>query len=161
MEQRFLECGKIVNTHGVRGEVKIVPWADSPEFLCGFSRLFLDEKPLAVRSARVHKGSVIVQFEGVDSVEAAMLLKNRVVSIDRADAHLPEGSFFLADLIGLKVIDEDGTELGTLREVLSPSVQRVYVVDGPREILIPAVPEFILETNIPGGYIKVRLLEGM
>ena len=161
MEQRFLECGKIVNTHGVRGEVKIIPWADSPEFLCGFSRLFLDEKPLAVRSARVHKGSVIVQFEGVDSVEAAMLLKNRVVSIDRADAHLPEGTFFLADLIGLKVIGEDGGELGTLREVLSPSVQRVYVVDGPREILIPAVPEFILETNIPGGYIKVRLLEGM
>ena len=161
MEQRYLECGKIVNTHGVRGEVKIVPWADSPEFLCGFSRLFLDEKPLAVRSARVHKGSVIVQFEGVDSVEAAMLLKNRVVSIDRADAHLPEGTFFLADLIGLKVIGEDGGELGTLREVLSPSVQRVYVVDGPREILIPAVPEFILETNIPGGYIKVRLLEGM
>lgn len=161
MEQRYLECGKIVNTHGVRGEVKIVPWADSPEFLCRFSRLFLDEKPLAVRGARVHKGSVIVQFEGVDSVEAAMLLKNRVVSIDRGDAHLPEGSFFLADLIGLKVIDEDGAELGTLREVLSPSVQRVYVVDGPREILIPAVPEFILETNIPGGYIKARLLEGM
>lgn len=161
MNHRYLECGKIVNTHGVRGEVKIVPWADSPEFLCGFQRLFLDDKPLNVRSARVHKGNVIVQFDGVDRVEDAMLLKNQIVSIAREDAALPEGAFFLADLIGLDVIDEAGTRLGVLREVLSPSVQRVYVVQGEREILIPAVPEFILETNIAGGYLKVRLLEGM
>lgn len=161
MNHRYLECGKIVNTHGVRGEVKIVPWADSPEFLCGFQRLFLGDKPLSVRSTRVHKGNVIVQFDGVDRVEDAMLLKNQIVSIAREDAALPEGAFFLADLIGLDVIDEAGTRLGVLREVLSPSVQRVYVVQGEREILIPAVPEFILETNIAGGYLKVRLLEGM
>lgn len=157
----FLDCGQIVNTHGIHGEVRIVPWADSPEFLRGFSTLYADGIPIPVTSSRVHKGSVIAKLDGVDTVEQAMLLKGKTVQIRRADAKLPEGSFFLADIIGLDVVDEFGQKLGVLREVLSPSVQQVYVVDGQREIMIPAVPEFILETNIADGYIKVRLIEGM
>ena len=159
--KEFLDCGQIVNTHGVRGEVRIVPWADSPDFLCRFSTLYLDGAPRRVLSSRVHKGSVIAKLDGVDTVEEAMLLRDKTVQIRRADAKLPEGAFFLADVIGLNVVDEAGQTLGTLKEVLSPSVQQVYVVDGEREILIPVVPEFILETNIAGGYLKVRLIEGM
>lgn len=90
-----------------------------------------------------------------------MALKGSTVQICRADTKLPEGSFFLADIIGLDVVDEDGRKLGILKEVLSPSIQQIYVVEGEREIMIPAVPEFILETNIETGYIKVRLIEGM
>ena len=158
--KEFLDCGQIVNTHGVRGEVRIVPWADSPEFVCQFSTLYLDGAPRRVLSSRVHKGSVIAKLDGVDTVEEAMLLRDKTVQINRADAKLRPGTFFLADIIGLEVVDEEGRTLGTLKEVLSPSVQQVYVVDGERDILIPAVPEFILETNIAGGYIKVRLIEG-
>ena len=158
--KEFLDCGRIVNTHGVRGEVRIVPWADSPDFLCQFSTLYLDGAPRRVLSSRVHKGSVIARLDGVDTVEEAMLLRDKTVQLRRADARLPEGTFFLADIIGLKVVDEEGRTLGTLKEVLSPSVQQVYVIEGEREIMIPAVPEFILETNIAGGYIKVRLIEG-
>ena len=157
----FLDCGEIVNTHGVRGEVRIVPWADSPDFLCQFSTLYVDGAPRKVLSCRVHKGSVIAKLDGVDTVEQAMALKGKTVQIRRADAKLPEGAFFLADIIGLDVVDEEGQKIGVLREVLSPSIQQVYVVEGEREILIPAVPEFILETNIEGGYIKARLIEGM
>lgn len=157
----FLDCGQIVNTHGVHGEVRIVPWADSPDFLRQFSTLYVDGAPKKVLSARVHKGSVIAKLDGVDTVEGAMLLKGKTVQLRRADAKLPEGAFFLADIIGLDVVDEAGEKLGTLKEVLSPSRQQVYVVAGEREILIPAVPEFILETNIEGGYLKVRLIEGM
>ena len=157
----FLDCGQIVNTHGIRGEVRIVPWADSPEFLCQFSTLYLDGAPRRVLSSRVHKGSVIAKLDGVDTVEEAMLLRDKTVQISRADAKLRSGTFFLADIIGLTVVDEVGKTLGTLKEVLSPSVQQVYVIEGEREIMIPAVPEFILETNIAGGYIKVRLIEGM
>ena len=159
--KEFLDCGQIVNTHSVRGEVRIVPWADSPDFLCQFSTLYLDGAPRRVLSIRVHKGSVIAKLDGVDTVEAAMLLRDKTVQIRRADAKLPEGAFFLADIIGLNVVDERGQTLGTLKEVLSPSVQQVYVIEGEREILIPAVPEFIMETNIAGGYLKVRLIEGM
>ena len=159
--REFLDCGQIVNTHGIHGEVRIVPWADSPDFLCGFSTLYVDGAPQKVLSCRVHKGSVIAKLDGVDTVEQAMAHKGKTVQIRRADAKLPEGAFFLADIIGLDVVDEAGEKLGTLKEVLSPSRQQVYVVAGEREILIPAVPEFILETNIEGGYLKVRLIEGM
>ena len=157
----LLECVKIVNTHCIRGEVKIVPWADSPEFLCDLPALYIDGKPVAVRSARVHKGNVIALLDGVDDVNTAMLLKEKVVSMSRDDVELPEGSFYLADIIGLKVIDEAGKDLGVLADILSPSLQQVYVVKGQREIMIPVVPQFILETNVEGGYIKVRLIEGM
>lgn len=157
----FLDCGQIVNTHGIHGEVRVVPWADSPDFLCRFSTLYVDGGALEVASSRVHKGSVIVRFQGVDTVDGAMVLKGKTVQLRRADAELPEGAFFIADIIGLTVVDQDGRKLGTLKEVLSPSQQQVYVVEGEREIMIPAVPEFILETNIEAGYVKVRLIEGM
>ena len=158
---RFLDCGQVVNTHGLRGEVRVVPWTDNPDFLLRLSTLYMDGAPIQVTSARVHKGSVIVKLEGTDSVESAMLLKGKTVQLSRTDAKLPEGAFFLADIVGLDVVDEEGRRLGTLKEVLSPSHQQVYVVSGQREIMIPAVPEFILETNIEVGYIKVRLIEGM
>ncbi len=161
MANQLLECGKIVNTHGIRGEVKIQPWADSPEVLCALPALYIDGAPVALRSARVHKSNVIALLEGVSDVDQAMLLKNKVVWLNRDDLRLPEGTFFLADLIGLRVVDEEGQELGILNEVLSPSRQQVYVVKGDRELMIPAVPQFILETNVAGGYIKVRLIEGM
>ncbi len=161
MNHQLLECGQIVNTHGIRGEVKIVPWADSPEFLCQLPALYVDGKPVTVRSARVHKGNVIALLEGIDDVNAAMLLKNKVVSLHRNDVELEEDAFFLADIIGLDVVDESGEKLGVLDDILSPSLQQVYVVKGEREIMIPAVPEFILETNVARGYIKVRLIEGM
>ena len=159
--KEFLDCGQIVNTHGIRGEVRVVPWADSPDFLCGFSTLYVDGTAKKVQASRVHKGSVIAKLDGVETVEGAMALKGKTVQIRRSDAKLPEGAFFLADIIGLDVVDGDGQKIGVLKEVLSPSVQQVYVVRGEREIMIPAVPEFILETNIEGGYIKVRLIEGM
>ena len=95
------------------------------------------------------------------TVEGAMALKGKTVQLCRADVKLPDGAFFLADIIGLDVVDENENKLGTLKEVLSPSVQQIYVVEGQREIMIPAVPEFILETNIEAGYIRVRLIEGM
>ncbi len=157
----FLDCGQIVNTHGIHGEVRIVPWADSPDFLRQFSTLYVDGRALSMTVSRVHKGSVIARLQGVDTVEGAMALKGKTVQLCRADAKLPEGAFFLADIIGLDVVDENGNKLGTLKEVLSPSVQQIYVVEGRREIMIPAVPEFILETNIEAGYIRVRLIEGM
>ena len=163
MKQRFLEAGQIVNTHGIRGEVKIVPWCDSPEFLCGFDTLYIDEAPIRLRAARPHKGNVLAALEGVDTVEGAMALKGKTVHIDRADVTLPQGRHFLADLIGLRVVDADsGAELGVLTEVLTPPAHQVYLVKGPQgERLIPAVEEFIVETNVDGGYLRVRLIEGM
>ena len=157
----YLEAGKIVNTHGVRGEVKIEPWADSPEFLRGFKTIYIGGRPVRVLSQRVHNGFVIARLEGVEDVNAAMALKNKVVSIARADAKLPRGSFFLADIVGAKVVTEEGRELGTLVEVMERPAHNIYVVQGEQEHLIPAVPEFILKTDAENGVVTVRLIDGM
>ena len=162
MEQsRYIEAGKIVNTHGVRGEVKIEPWVDSPEFLKQFKALYVEGAEMRVVSARVHKRFVIAALEGVGDVNAAMALKNRTVYIDRKDARLPKGTFFLADILGARVVTDAGEELGVLSDVLDNPGQRVYVVRGERERLIPAVPEFILNTDVKGRVITVRLIEGL
>ena len=163
MKNRFLEAGQIVNTHGIQGEVKIVPWCDSPEFLCIFDLLYLDGSPIKVLSAKPHKGNVLARLEGVDDVAAAMRLKGKTISIDRTGVELPDGRHFLADLMGLEVRDADSGEvLGTLSEVLTPPASNVYVVTGGKhQHMIPAVPEFIVETNLDEGYLRVRLIEGM
>lgn len=162
MKHEFLEAGQIANTHGIRGEVKIIPWADSPAFLAGFSTLYLDEKPIHVQAARVHKTAVLVKLEGIDSVEAAMALKGKTVSIARKDAALEPGAFFLADLIGIAVRDEAGSPLGAVAEVLTPPAHNVYVVKGPDgEHLIPAVPEFVKKVDLDHGELVVSLIEGM
>ena len=158
----LLQTGKIVSTHGTRGEVKILPWADSPEFLLGFEQLYIDGEPYRVAHARVHGTCVLCQFSGIDDINAAMALRNKVVSIDRAEASLPDGAVFVADLIGLRVLC-DGRELGTIAEVLQPPANDVYVVrgEGGREYMIPAVREFVEEVNVPAGFVRVRLIEGM
>lgn len=163
MKDRFLEVGEIVNTHGVKGEVKIMPWADSPEFLCQFDTLYLDGKPVRLRSVRTNKTLVLASLEGVDTVEAAMRLKGKVLSIDRTGVVLPEGRHFLADLMGLTVLDAaTGEELGIIQDILTPPAHEVYVVGGKgKEYMIPAVDAFLAETNVEEGYVRVNLIEGM
>lgn len=162
MKNQFLEAGQIVNTHGIQGEVKIVPWCDTPDFLCQFDTFYLDGKPVKVRSARVHKGNVLATLEGVTDVNGAMALKGKVLSIDRTGVELPDGRHFIADLMGLDVIDAaTGEKIGVVADVLTPPAHEVYVVKGEHEYMIPAVDEFLVETDVEAGYIKVRLIEGM
>ena len=157
--------GKVTNVHGLMGEVKVQPWADSPEFLCQFKTLYVDEAhfPMTVQRARVHKNMVIIKFEGPTDVPSALSLRNAILYIDRSDVDLPEGSFFLADIYGLEVRDAaSGEVLGEIADVLTLPANNVYVVrGGARELMIPAVPQFIAETNVEGGYLRVNLMEGL
>jgi len=159
MKQQFLETGEIVNTHGIRGEVKVLPWADEPEFILEFDEVYIDGRPYAIESARVQKTCVLLKLEGVDSVEQAIALRGKVVSIDRTDVELEEGSYFIADLIGLPVF-ADGEEIGKIKEVLTPPGNDVYVVRGKHEYMIPVVQEFVLDVDLQRG-VQVRLIEGM
>ena len=161
MKQQFIETGKIVNTHGIRGELRIECWADSPEILKKLPALYIDEKPYKIIGAREHKSMLLVQFEGISDINAAMALKNRVVWLDRGDLTLPDGAFFLQDIMDVAVVDETGAELGKLVDIIQGAASNVYVVRGEREILIPAVPEFILKTDLDANLITVRLIEGM
>ncbi len=160
-KQRFIEAGQISNTHGVRGELKLQVWLDSPQYMQRFPCLYIDGAPYALRSSRVHKGFLLCTLEGVDDVNAAMALKGKTVYIDRADAKLPEGGYFLQDLLGARVENEQGEPVGTLTEVLERPASLIYVVKGEREHLIPAVPEFVKSVDVDAGRIVVHLIEGM
>ena len=157
----FIEAGRIVNTHGVAGEVKIEVWLDSPQFLRRCGRVFLDGTERKILSGKVQKHFLIAKLEGVEDVNAAMALKGRGVSIARADAPLPRGAYFIQDILGASVVDEQGNEIGKLTDVLERPASNIYVVQGETEHLIPAVPEFILSTDAEKGVITVHLIEGM
>lgn len=165
MVQQYLEVGKVVNAHGIMGELRVEPWADSPEFLGQFSTLYVGPShwPIKVLGARTHKKMAILRLEGITDINGVLAMKNQVLYIDRADANLPQGSYFLADLIGLEVRDDaTGAVLGSIADVMSLPANNVYVVrGGEREILIPAVDEFIREINQDEGYVRVHLIEGL
>jgi 16S rRNA processing protein RimM len=160
-KNRLLEAGIITNTHGTRGEVKIDPWCDSAEFLCGFDKLYINGEPVNVVSSYVHKKNVIALFEGVEDINAAMRLKNSIVFIDRDEVKLESGAYFIADIIGLPVFDENGTQIGVLKDVLEYPASRIFVIFGETERLVPAVPEFIKKVDTENGAIHVQLIEGM
>ena len=159
--KEYVEAGRIVNTHGVGGEVKIEVWLDSPEYFRSFKRLYLNGAEKKILSARVHKSFVIARLDGVEDLNAAMALKGKTVEILRADAHLKEGEFFVQDILGFRVVDERGTEIGTLVDAEETPASMIYVVKGEKEHLIPAVREFILGIDARREEIRVHLIEGM
>ncbi len=159
---KLLEAGRIVNTHGVRGEIKIDPWCDEPEFLCDFDIFYIDGDPVKVLQARPHGHCVLALLEGVTDLDRALTLKNKVVYIDRTGVELPEGQYFIADLLGLTVLDDaTGAEVGKLTEVLPQPAGDVYVVQGEHRYMIPAVPAFLAAVEPEKGTIRVRMMEGL
>ena len=157
----FIPAGKIVNTHGVYGEVKIEVWLDSPEFLKSFKRIFLEGKEYRFKRASVHKGFLLAALEGIDSMDSAIALKGKEISILRSDARLPKGKFFLCEIMGARAFDAEGNEIGILTEIIENPAQPIYVIKGEREHLIPAVEEFILSTDVENKIIRINLIEGM
>ena len=158
MKLQFIEAGEIVTTHGVRGELKILPWGDSPEFLCDFSRVRIGGREYKVESCRVQKTCNLLKIEGVDSMEQAQALRGKTVEVWRSEA--PDGLIFAAELIGMSVM-ADGSEIGKITDVLDYPGNKVYVVKGEKEYMIPAVKAFILDTDIEQEIMRVRLIEGM
>ena len=162
MKNQFLEAGQIVNTHGIQGEVKIVPWCDSPEFLLQFGTLYLDGNARKGARRPGTQGQCPRRAGGRRRRECRHGLKGKIVSIDRSGVVLPEGRHFIADPLGLRSwTPAAGRSWGLWPTCSPPPAHEVYVVKGEHEYMIPAVDEFLAETNVEGGYIKVRLIEGM
>lgn len=160
-KEKYIEAGRIVNTHGVAGEVKIEVWLDSPAFMKKCGKLYINGTEKKILSAREHKGFLLVKLDGVDSLNAAMTFKGKTAYIDRDDAPLETGGYFLQDIIGARVEDETGRFVGELAEIMETPASPVYVVRGESEHLIPAVPEFILSADADAGLVRVHLIEGM
>lgn len=159
--KQYVEAGRIVNTHGINGEVKIEVWLDSPAFFKTFKRLFINGAEKRILSAREHKQFIIARLEGVEDINAAMALKGKTVEILRADARMKDGEFFVQDILGFTVVDEDGHTVGKLVDAFETPASMLYVVRGESEHLIPAVREFILGIDAEREQIRVHLIEGM
>ena len=158
MRLEFIEAGEIVNVHGLRGEVKVLCWLDDPEMLCEFDRCRIQGKEYAMDQVRVQKTCNLVKLEGVDTVEAAQKLRGKKLELYRED--IDEEVIFAAELIGMEVFSE-GEKIGEISEVLTYPGNSVYVVKGQYEYMIPAVNQFILDTNVEENRMQVKLLEGM
>lgn len=158
MKLQFLEAGEIVTTHGIRGEMKVLPWADGPDFLLDFDRVRITGRDYTVESCRVQKSCNLLKLKGVDTVEDAQALRGKTVEVYRCDA--PGDIIFVAELIGVEVYAE-GTAIGKITDVLDYPGNKVYVVRGEHSYMIPAVKQFILCTDLDAGMMQVRLIEGM
>ena len=163
MKQPFIPSGRILNTHGVRGELKLEVWLDSPESLSAYPRIYIGGQEMKLRSVRVQNRFVIAALDGIADVNAAMRLKGKSFSIAREDARLPEGGYFLQDLLGARVVSDTQEEVGTLTDILERPASVIYVVTGPdgREHLIPAVPAFIRAVDADAGLVTVHMIEGL
>lgn len=163
MKKEYLEAGKIVNTHGIRGEVKIMPYTDVPELLCEFDKLFLDRKEIFIERARVAKNTVIAKLEGVDTPEQAEKLRNKILYMHRDDLELDDDTYFIQDLIGIEVKDADtGFVYGKIKDVMQTGANDVYVIEGNgREYLVPAIADVVISTDIDGNSMTIKVLDGL
>ena len=164
-QKPFLEAGQIVSTHGVRGEVRVQPWCDSPAQFAGFTRLFWDAagtRPVRLH-ARPHGSVALALIEGVDTVEAAAALRGRMLYVDRRDIRLPRGHHLVQDLIGLAVVDADtGERYGTLTDVSQTGANPVYHMQTARgEVLIPAIPSVVISIDTKNDILRLRPMKGL
>lgn len=158
MKLPYIEAGEIVTTHGVRGEVKVLSWLDSPEMLCEFDRCRIEGKEYAMDAVRVQKTCNLVKLRGVDTMEDAQKLRGKTMELYRED--ISDELIFAAELVDVEVY-ADGASIGKIKEVLDYPGNSVYVVQGEREYLIPAVKEFILSTDLEKNQMQVKILKGM
>lgn len=167
MRNKTLQVGQIVNTHGLRGEVKIVPWTDYPEVFESFSHVYLEkgDKKLTLKNIKYQKSNLIVMFDEIKSIEEAEKYKSCVLYVEREQLGEPEQGYYICDLLGISVIDEDGCELGVIKDVISTGkCNDVYVVDakdGGRDILLPVIDEVILDVDIDKEICRVHIIEGL
>ena len=161
MKQNFIDAGEIVTTHGIRGEVKVLPWLDSADMLCEFERCRIDGKEYKIENCRVQKSCNLVKLQGVDTMEAAQAMRGKTVQLYRED--IDEDVIFGVELLGVEVFCE-GKNIGKITEVLDYPGNPVDVIGDDKvkaRYMIPAVKEFILSTELDKNEMLVRLIEGM
>lgn len=164
--KEYLECGKIANTHGVRGGLVIESWCDTPDVLASLGEIYFEKNgsysPMKIKKASIYKGRVLCELSGIDTLEAAAALKNTIVFARRGDLPVAQGAFFVQDLIGLDVYEQGtGEKYGKLTDVISGAASELYEIENERgKFLIPAVKEFVKEIDLEKG-IFIKAIEGM
>ncbi len=164
--KKYLETGKIVGTHGVKGMVRVQPWCDSPDFLKQFKHIYTDSdgaNKWTLTSVNPHGNIVLMAIEGIDSIEKAETLRNKIIYIDRKDVKLPEGRYFIDDLVGSTVYDADSNAvLGKLTDVSQTGANDVWhITKDDNEYLVPAIDEVIVSVNMEEETLIIKPLKGI
>jgi 16S rRNA processing protein RimM len=167
MEQ-YLEVGKIANTHGIKGEVKVIPLTDDPNRFLDLKWVYLEQnngvEKMDIEGVKFLKGMVLLKFKQIDDMSAAEKLKGRLLKVDRKNAvKLPKDAFFICDLLGCEVYEENGNRLGTLREVLKTGSNDVFIVEREEQndLLIPALKSVVKKVDLEQQRMVVVLPEGL
>ena len=168
MLKPYLELGQIVSTHGIKGEVRVNPWCDSPEFACIFKTVYLDdkgEKPVKVIASRPHGNIALMKLEGIDTVEQAAAMRNKILYMARKDVNLSEDSWFIVDLIVCKAVDadDDNKIWGTLTDVSQTGANDVWHITDEKgqEYLLPVIPPVVIKTDVENEKVYIRPLKGI
>lgn len=167
MIKDYLEIGQIVSTHGIRGEIRLNPWCDGPEFVKKFKTLYRDDKgnnPFKIISCRPHGNVAVIKLEGVDTVEAARALKNTVLYMKRSDVNLPAGKWFISELIGCDVLDADDNSVvyGKIKDIDSGMANDIWYIETPeKEVLIPAIKDVVIRCDVADNKVYIRPLRGL
>ena len=164
--EKYLEAGRLINTHGVRGELKMDAWSDSPRDYLKVPAFYLtkgiDDK-LLVEKIRVFGKFLLVKFDGIDTMDDALRFKNKVIYVDREDLHLPKGKVFIADIIGLDAIDDNtGEVFGKVVDVTDKGSGNLYEIQllNGKTCLVPAVEFFIKKIDLEKG-VYINVIEGL
>ncbi|MGY0372097.1 ribosome maturation factor RimM [Clostridium sp. JNZ J1-5] len=159
MEQ-LLTVGKIINTHGIKGEIKVQSVTDDLERFKKLKKAYIDNSEITITNCKLQPGKVILKIEGIDKIEDAVRLKNKYIRIRREDAiELPEDSYFESDIIGCHVYDENGEELGTIDDIIYTGSNDVYWIKGEKELLIPAIKSIVLNIDVESKKVIIKPLE--
>ena len=165
MKKQFLEVGQVVGTHGVRGTMRVKPWSDDSDFLSDFKRVYLDEgkTELKISSAKAHGNVTLLDIKGVDSIEKAEAMRGKVLTVNRDDIALPEGRYFVDELIGCVVTDADtGENLGTVTDVSKTGANDVWhITRDNTEYLVPAIDSVIVNVDVEKETAVLRPLKGI
>ena len=166
MKKKYLEVGKIVSTHGLKGEVRVEPWCDSPEFLCQFKSLYLNEQgdKIKVMSSRRQKNIVIMNLSGINTIEQADAMRGKVLYIDRNDVKMNDGVYFVQDIIDIEVYDIDtDVYYGNVTEVFKTGANDVYQVTDKqgKDYLMPVIPDVVINTDIDDNKMYIRPIKGI
>ena len=164
----LLEVGKIVNTHGLRGEVKVVPWTDYPEVFEDIETVYIKKKSdyerLDIAGIKYQKNNLIIRFAQLKDINEAEKYKNRVLYAERTSlGELPEGVYYIADLIGLDVVKEDGEKVGVISDVFNTGSNDIYEVkrEGQKNLLLPVIDDVVLNIDIENKKVTVRMMEAL
>ena len=165
MKKQFLEVGQIVNTQGLKGEMRVDPWCDDPQFICMFDELYLKNgDTIKITKSRVQKNVAVIKVEGIDSIEQADTMRRTVLYINRDDVELDNDVFFVQDILNCEVVDVDTKQsYGKITDVIKTGANDVYQVtdeDG-KKYLVPVIDDVVISTDIDGGVVEIRPMKGI